>query len=163
MNEHLCFFLFVSSTLMPLCLPRTEYVDSMVTFSCRFVVCVAGDKKYSCQECEAAFSRSDHLKIHLKTHRSAPLRLFSIRTSLFGLKRGRLICACLECLSVCSSSKPFKCSVCKRGFSSTSSLQSHMQVNRRWRTSSSSPGRNSFNPSVSHRYRLTVKTENTSH
>lgn len=28
-----------------------------------------------------------------------------------------------------SSSKPFKCSVCKRGFSSTSSLQSHMQVN----------------------------------
>ena len=28
-----------------------------------------GDKKYSCQECEAAFSRSDHLKIHLKTHR----------------------------------------------------------------------------------------------
>lgn len=29
----------------------------------------AGDKKYSCQECEAAFSRSDHLKIHLKTHR----------------------------------------------------------------------------------------------
>lgn len=29
----------------------------------------SGDKKYSCQECEAAFSRSDHLKIHLKTHR----------------------------------------------------------------------------------------------
>ena len=31
-------------------------------------------------------------------------------------------------LSLHSSSKPFKCSVCKRGFSSTSSLQSHMQV-----------------------------------
>ena len=36
-----------------------------------------------------------------------------------------------DCLIVftSSSSKPFKCSVCKRGFSSTSSLQSHMQVN----------------------------------
>lgn len=32
-------------------------------------------------------------------------------------------------LVIPSSSKPFKCSVCKRGFSSTSSLQSHMQVN----------------------------------
>lgn len=37
--------------------------------SLKALIVFTGDKKYSCQECEAAFSRSDHLKIHLKTHR----------------------------------------------------------------------------------------------
>lgn len=49
-----------------------NFVSSNVRsdFQCFAVVFIAaGDKKYSCQECEAAFSRSDHLKIHLKTHR----------------------------------------------------------------------------------------------
>lgn len=29
-----------------------------------------GDRRYKCLYCESAFSRSDHLKIHMKTHDS---------------------------------------------------------------------------------------------
>ncbi|XP_034443602.1 zinc finger protein 423 isoform X2 [Hippoglossus hippoglossus] len=51
---------------------RDRHVKLHTAFLCRCRLCLSsGDKKYSCQECEAAFSRSDHLKIHLKTHSSS--------------------------------------------------------------------------------------------
>ncbi len=34
----------------------------------RHVKLHTGDKKYRCNHCESAFSRSDHLKIHLKVY-----------------------------------------------------------------------------------------------
>lgn len=36
-------------------------------------VCVTGEKKFTCQDCEKKFMRSDHLTKHMRTHRKVGL------------------------------------------------------------------------------------------
>ncbi|XP_076260817.1 uncharacterized protein LOC143196830 isoform X1 [Rhynchophorus ferrugineus] len=55
-----------------------------------------GDKKYKCIRCESAFARSDHLKIHLKTHEmrkaSEPNRFGKSSTNSSALSFPKQIC-----------------------------------------------------------------------
>ncbi|XP_060537235.1 zinc finger protein 423 homolog isoform X2 [Cylas formicarius] len=139
-----------------------------------------GDRKYRCVQCESAFARSDHLKIHMKTHEIKKQNKIQICNKGYGgfgeqthmkEKDGKSE----ESLANSSPESSLICFHCNEIFGSADSLQNHLFSLEKYEISekAASPDSKAFCiycfqefPSATHMYdhvqicHRTVKDEN---
>lgn len=83
-----------------------------------------GDKPYVCPICDATFSHSSVLKIHIRVHTGEkPFRCFICENTAFG----QLAHLRKHMRTIHKSDKPYYCSVCKMNFKGKKSFIQHQE------------------------------------
>ncbi|XP_026462691.1 zinc finger protein 383-like [Ctenocephalides felis] len=83
-------------------------------------------KKYKCEKCGAAFSRSNHLNIHLKTHLDVKPLQCTLCDKRFIAKR-----YLDKHMNVHAGMRPWKCQFCSKAFQTKYNLNTHVRVHTR--------------------------------
>ncbi|XP_037651681.1 oocyte zinc finger protein XlCOF6-like isoform X3 [Sebastes umbrosus] len=85
--------------------------------------CSAGEKTFSCSECDKRFGLKRNLKRHMRTHTGEKPFSCSICMKTFA-RRGDLQVH----MRIHTGEKPFSCSLCDKSFTQSVHLQSHMKI-----------------------------------
>ncbi|XP_074469071.1 uncharacterized protein LOC141754113 [Sebastes fasciatus] len=85
--------------------------------------CSAGEKRFSCSECDKRFGLRGNLNRHMRTHTGEKPFSCSVCKKSFA-RRGDLLLH----MRIHTGEKPFSCSLCTKSFRRSGCLQTHMRI-----------------------------------